>query len=220
MTQSVIFDMDGTLFQTDQILELSLEDTFNHLRGMDLWEGLAPLDKYREIMGVPLPNVWKALLPNHSREVREQVDQYFLECLIGNIKAGNGALYPNVKLTMEGLVERGYSIYIASNGLVDYLKAIVEYYGLDDFVTETFSIEQIDSLDKADLVGAILDKYQVSEAAVVGDRLSDIHAAKKNGLIAIGCRFDFAREEELAQADYVVDDLSELTKVIGGLKVK
>ena len=46
--------------------------------------------------------------------------------------------------------------------------------------------------------------------AVVGDRLSDIHAAKDNGLISIGCRFDFAQEEELVQADVIIEDLLEL----------
>ena len=30
MLQALIFDMDGTLFQTDKILELSLDDTFDH----------------------------------------------------------------------------------------------------------------------------------------------------------------------------------------------
>ena len=35
MVRAVIFDMDGTLFQTDKILELSLDDTFEHLRSIE-----------------------------------------------------------------------------------------------------------------------------------------------------------------------------------------
>lgn len=77
MIQSFIFDMDGTLFQTDKILEKSLEDTFNHLKSLNKWDKETPIDKYREIMGVPLPKVWEILLPNHSIEVREQTDAYF-----------------------------------------------------------------------------------------------------------------------------------------------
>nr|WP_274429676.1 hypothetical protein [Bacillus sp. HNR-4] len=38
MLQALIFDMDGTLFQTDKILELSLDDTFDHLRSLQLWD--------------------------------------------------------------------------------------------------------------------------------------------------------------------------------------
>lgn len=60
MVQSFIFDMDGTLFQTDKILEISLEDAFNHLRLQNQWDQETPIDKHREIMGVPLPKVWEA----------------------------------------------------------------------------------------------------------------------------------------------------------------
>ncbi|MGG0670599.1 HAD hydrolase-like protein [Lederbergia citrisecunda] len=214
MVQSIIFDMDGTLFQTDTILELSLDDAFENLRAMDEWIGATPLDAYRSIMGVPLPKVWETLLPEHSIEVREQTDAYFLERLIENIRTGKGALYPNVKETFEYLTANDYSIYIASNGLTAYLQAIVEHYRLDRWVTETFSIQQIETLDKGDLVGKIIGKYAITNGAVVGDRLSDINAAKDNGLVAIGCNFDFAQEDELAQADFVINDMIELKTVL------
>ena len=212
--QSVIFDMDGTLFQTDKILELSLDDAFEVLRATNQWTGATPIEQYRDIMGVPLPKVWEALLPEHSLEVREQTDAYFLERLIENIRKGQGSLYPNVLEIFEYLKEENCSIYIASNGLIDYLQAIVDYYQLDNWVTETFSIQQIETLDKGDLVGTIIEKYAITNGAVVGDRLSDINAAKDNGLVAIGCNFDFAQEDELAQADYVINDLMELKTVL------
>jgi phosphoglycolate phosphatase-like HAD superfamily hydrolase len=214
MTQSIIFDMDGTLFQTDRILQLSLEDTFDHLRSRNLWDTLTPIDQYRDIMGVPLPKVWEALLPDHSQEVREQIDAYFLESLIHNIEKDRGALYPNVKGVFSYLKENDISIYIASNGLTEYLQAIVNHYQLDRWVTEIFSIQQIPTLDKGDLVKTIIEKYDITNGAVVGDRLSDINAAKDNHLISIGCRFDFAQEAELAQEDYVIDDLVELKKIV------
>ncbi|SHM45570.1 HAD hydrolase-like protein [Gracilibacillus kekensis] len=218
MTQSLIFDMDGTLFQTDKILELSLNDAFSHLRSLNKWDEETPIDKYREIIGVPLPKVWETLLPNHSNEEREQMDAYFLERLVENISEGKGALYPNVKEVFSYLKENNSSIYIASNGLTEYLKAIVSYYHLDEWVTETFSIQQIQSLNKSDLVQSIIKKYCITNGAVVGDRLSDINATKDNGLVSIGCNFDFAREDELSQADIVIDDLNELQTILPKLK--
>ncbi|WP_017186117.1 HAD hydrolase-like protein [Alkalibacillus haloalkaliphilus] len=209
-TKHIIFDMDGTLFQTDKILEFALDDTFNDLRLRGLWEGDTPIEQYRSIMGVPLPKVWEALLPNQSESIRQEVDQMFLNKLLVNIRAGNGALYPNVVETLSRLKEQGYSIFIASNGLVEYLNTIVEVYELDRFVTEVFSIEQITSLDKADLVREIVSKYNIQSGVVVGDRLSDIKAAKANELYSVGCRFDFAKEEELAQADVVIDDMKDV----------
>ena len=218
MAQSLIFDMDGTLFQTDKILEISLEDAFNQLRSLNEWDKETPIDKYREIMGIPLPKVWEALLPDHSIEVRERTDAYFLERLIENIKSGKGALYPNVKEIFSYLTENNCSIYIASNGLTKYLTAIIDYYNLDVFITETFSIQQIESLNKSDLVKTIVEKYGITNGAVVGDRLSDINAAKDNGLVAIGCNFDFAQEDELSQADIVIDELIELKTIVSQFK--
>jgi phosphoglycolate phosphatase-like HAD superfamily hydrolase len=214
MTLSLIFDMDGTLFQTDRILEISLEDTFNYLRSTNNWDAATPIDQYRKIMGVPLPKVWETLLPEHSISVREQVDSYFLKRLIDNIKSGKGALYPNVVEAFKVLKENGFTIYIASNGLVKYLNAIIEHYGLDEWINEAFSIEQIDSLDKSELVKIILKNYNISKAVVIGDRLSDFRAAKDNGLVSIGCNFDFARQEELIHADKIVNDFWELPSII------
>ncbi|QTN01594.1 HAD hydrolase-like protein [Sediminibacillus dalangtanensis] len=218
MIKHVIFDMDGTLFQTERILALSLEETFQDLRSRALWNGETPLEKYRSIMGVPLPEVWRTLLPNHPEPVREQTDAFFLSQLISNIKSGKGALYPDVEEVFHQLVEEGCSIYIASNGLKEYLHAIIEFYQLDRWVTETCSIQQIDSLNKGELVKQIVDKYGIEDGVVIGDRLSDFKAAKQNGLLSVGCDFDFAREEELAQADVVIDGLGELKTIIPSLR--
>ncbi len=52
MKAAVIFDMDGTLFQTNTILEVALEQTFHTLREKGEWSGPAPLQTYQSIMGV------------------------------------------------------------------------------------------------------------------------------------------------------------------------
>ena len=63
MNPAVIFDVDGTLFQTNLILEPALESTFEQLRQKEQWTGTTPIEKYREIMGVPLPVVLGNIMP-------------------------------------------------------------------------------------------------------------------------------------------------------------
>ena len=121
-------------------------------------------------MGVPLPVVWQELLPEKSDELKGEMDGHFLERLIDNISEGHGALYPGVEELLEKLCSEGYSIFIASNGLVRYLEVIVSYYGLERWVKETFSIEQAATFDKGDLVRTIKEKYAMTDGAVV-DRL-------------------------------------------------
>lgn len=74
---------------------------------------------------------------------------------------------------MFGYFKNNHSIFIASNGLIEYQKAIVSLQG----GTETFSIQQIHTLNKSDFFNTILQKY-VIQHTVVGDRLSDINAAR------------------------------------------
>ncbi|MFD2924300.1 HAD hydrolase-like protein [Halobacillus naozhouensis] len=218
MSQSLIFDMDGTLFQTNKILELSLVGTFDYLRLLGEWDKKTPTEEYREMMGVPLPEVWETLLPHHSNEIRDKANNLFQEKLINNIFKGNGALFPHVEEIFSYLKELDYKIYIASNGQPAYLHAIVDYYRLNNWVTETFSIGQIQSLNKTDLIASIIKKYRIKKGAVVGDRISDIKAAQENGLVAVGCKFDFAKEEELAQADLVIEELNEIKVILSRLK--
>ncbi|WP_131503696.1 HAD hydrolase-like protein [Exiguobacterium sp. s166] len=213
MKQAYIFDMDGTLFQTDRILGHALEDVFVFLREQGRWTKETPLAEYQAIMGVPLPEVWRTLLPAHTEADRAQADQIFQNALIRHIKQGHGALYPGTEEVLAALQENGHALYIASNGWKVYLTAIVRQYGLDRWLDGVYSIEDVASSQKSDLVAYILSGHQLTEAVVVGDRMSDFQAAKVNGLPAIGCRFDFSNEAELEQADAVIEDLQGLMQL-------
>lgn len=62
------------------------------------------------------------------------------------------------------------TLYIASNGLIPYLEAIVSHYGLHEWITATYSIEHIETLSKSDLVTHIVTTYSIQDGFVVGDR--------------------------------------------------
>lgn len=209
MSDAIIFDMDGTLFQTNLILEPALEATFDFLREENLWDRETPTEQYRKIMGVPLPVVWETLCPNHSRETREKSNERFQQKLIELIQAQKGALYPDVETTLMEL-SKTHSIFVASNGQIDYLEAIINTYQLNRFIQCTYSIQHVKTSNKSDLVQMVKHENLIEKGYVIGDRSSDIVAAKANGLIAVGVNFDFAQEDELIEADYVVNQFKEI----------
>jgi len=213
VNKAIIFDMDGTLFQTNLILEPALEATFHVLRKEKLWNMPTPIEQYREIMGVPLPVVWETLLPNHSIEIRNKSNDYFHNHLIDLIRNHQGALYDDVEFTLNELSKK-HPLFIASNGQIEYLQAIVETYNLERFIQHTYSIQLIGSGHKSDLVQMVKTENQIGEGYVVGDRSSDISAAKDNGLISIGVNFDFAQEDELKKANYVVNNFKEILELV------
>lgn len=213
MNKAIIFDMDGTLFQTNLILEPALDATFNVLRKEKRWNLKTPIEQYRKIMGVPLPVVWKTLLPNHSIEIRKKSNEIFHKQLIKLIKSQKGALYPDVEFTLNELSKK-YPLFIVSNGQIEYLQTIIETYNLQRFIEHTYSIQLIESGHKSDLVQVVKKENQIQEGYVVGDRSSDISAAKDNDLTAIGVNFDFAQEDDLKQADYVVNHFKEILELV------
>ncbi|PFA67737.1 nucleosidase [Bacillus sp. AFS015802] len=218
MKAAMIFDMDGTLFQTNRILEASLHDTFQLLRDEEMWEGDTPLKECREIMGVPLSVVWETLLPHHAIHVHEKVNEIFQDKLIENILSGMGALYPHTEDLLAYLAARGFPIFVASNGYPHYLDAIVKYYSLDQWISSWYSIQEIESKDKGELLRKVKENHGLTHGVVIGDRKSDFKGAEENQFLSIGCAFDFSQENELLEADIVVHDLMEIKDYLEKVK--
>ena len=114
---AALFDMDGTILNTDTIVDSAFEATFEALRNEGKWVGETPLDHYRSILGITLEQVWVEVMPNSSDEVRREADQLLLSYLIEELKNGNGELYEGVKETLTELSEIEIPLFIASNGL-------------------------------------------------------------------------------------------------------
>jgi phosphoglycolate phosphatase len=115
---------------------------------------------------------------------------------------------------LSTIKQLGISIFIASNGLERYLEEICSYFGLNEYVTDIYSVERSSKGSKTDLVRMLLKDYQIEKAILIGDRKSDIEAAKENGLVAVGCQFGFADENELKDADILIADFLELQTYI------
>lgn len=213
MTRAILFDMDGTLFRTDLILEPALDRTFTSLRNQQLWDGPTPIENYRKIMGVPLPVVWQTLCPDHPPEVHDETNAFFQQALIDLIVEGRGGLYEGVLPTLTTL-SKTTPLYIVSNGQTAYLQTIVSHYSLNHYIKQTYSIDLVASGNKSELARLALTENFHTSGFVVGDRASDIRAAHDNGLTAVGVRFDFAQEEELAMANLVIEEFRELVDVV------
>lgn len=218
MKAAMIFDMDGTLFQTHRILEGALQDTFQSLRDEGVWTEEAPIVSYKEVMDVPLASVWKSLLPDHPINIQEKVNERFQSRLILNTLNGSGSLYPHTEELLSYLADRGFPIIVAGNGYTHYLQTIVKHYGLDRWITSVYSLQDIDSDDKGDLIREVKEDHDLTHGVVIGDRIQDFKGAEVNHFLSVGCAFDFSQEQELLEADIVVGDLMEIREYLEKVK--
>ncbi|MFD0621403.1 HAD family hydrolase [Paenibacillus sp. GCM10027629] len=213
---AMIFDLDGTLFQTETIVIEAFRLTYAKLREEDLYHGDVPGDQ--EILGclgMLLEHIWERLMPNASFEVRERANVLMHEYENDLLDRGQGKLYAGVAETLQSLKDQGIRLFVGSNGLEGYVKDVTRYMGIDHLFEGLYSAGEYQTATKVDLVRILLENHQVPTAWMVGDRSSDIEAGKKNQITAIGCDYaGFRKSGELEGADAIITSFDELLHLI------
>lgn len=210
---AVLFDMDGTLLQTEKLAVPAFQKTFEDLREQKLWDGQTPdEDKLTNVLGMTIAQLWETLLPEANEKTRMIADRLLLENEIALLQQGVTDLYPGVREQLQQLHDKGIALFVASNGREEYIDAICEHFSIKQLFTDLYSAGRFQTKSKNDLVAKLLKEYRVENGVMVGDRHSDVEAGKTNGLFTIGCDFGFARPGELDGADIVIHDFTELTK--------
>ncbi|CAH1225911.1 MULTISPECIES: HAD hydrolase-like protein [Paenibacillus] len=210
--EAMIFDMDGTLFQTETLLMPAYHRLFDTLRAEGHFEGeTPPEERMLGSLGMLLEDIWKVVMPDASEAAHRRADELLLQLEIEGLDGGDSRLYPQVKETLEALKEQGVRLFVASNGLEDYVKGVAFAHEIMPLFEGVYSAGQYKTPSKVDLVQILLKKHHIQDAWMVGDRSSDVEAGKMNGQTVIGCAYaGFGRDEELAGSDVLISDFTEL----------
>lgn len=221
--EALIFDMDGTLFQTETNAVPAYESAFAKLRGEGVIAGGEP--RVKELLGslgMLLPDIWKRVLPDEPEAVRARMDEVFLEEELRLLAQGVGSLYPGVAETLRLLKDAGYRLFVASNGLERYVKGVAQYTGIAPLFEGLYSAGEYRTSSKVELVRLLLQRHGVGSAWMVGDRSSDVEAGRANGLKVIGCdyaSFGVSADDELRGADVRIRSFRELADLAGAARV-
>lgn len=211
INHAVLFDMDGTLLQTEKLATPAFLRTFEDLRNQKLWNGRTPTEsELTNVLGMTLDQLWQTLMPDASHDVRHIADKLLLQHEIDLLKEDVTDLYPGVREVLQELKQKGVALFVASNGLEQYIDQVCEHFQLKSLFTDLYSAGRFQTKSKNDLVKKLLADYGVKQAAMVGDRHSDIEAGKTNGLTTIGCDFGFAKPGELDGADVIIKQFADL----------
>lgn len=213
--EAIVFDMDGTLFQTETLLIPAYHKLFDVLRAEGLFEGdTPPEERILNSLGMLLDEIWMNVMPEASEATRLRADELLLELEVEGLKLGNHALYPQVKETLQALYEQGARLFVASNGLEDYVKGVAGAHEIMPLFEGVYSAGEYSTPSKVNLLEILLTKHHISHAWMVGDRSSDVEAGKKNGQTVIGCAYaGFGREDELHGSDAVIMDFTQLLEL-------
>ncbi|MFD1424826.1 HAD family hydrolase [Laceyella tengchongensis] len=220
--KAIIFDLDGTLFQTEKVGVPAFRETFVQLRKEGLYDGEIPSnEKIQSVFGMTHEELWETLLPEASEEVRHTADQLMLAKELELFEQGVGQCYPGVEETLPQLIDQGWSLFIASNGVGPYVRGALSSKGLISLFKGIYTAGDYETETKVDLVRICKETHGITQGYMVGDRQSDVRAGLENGLVVIGCRYtgfpQFGGEEELQGADMILSTFSELPSLVNRL---
>ncbi len=218
--QAMMFDMDGTLFETETVLLPAYHRTFEQLRSEGLYEGETPSESIiLGSLGMLLEDIWARVMPGASRQTVDRANELLLELQLQFMEEGLSRLYPHVEETLEALHAQGVRLFIASNGLEGYVKGITRVHQLDRLLDGVYSAGEYQTETKSELVRLLMEQHGLQSAWMVGDRSSDVEAGKGNEQPVIGCRYaDFGDDSELAGADVIITSFEQLLDVFNKAK--
>lgn len=214
--EAVIFDMDGTLFETDKLLVPVHHRVFETLREEGLYEHeTPPVERLLSCLGMLLEDIWRQVMPDSTEAARKRADVLLLQYEREGLERGEGQLYPFVEETLRELHSRGIKLFVASNGLEEYVKGVAEFKGIAPLFDGLYSAGEYETSTKVDLVARLLKDHNIQSAWMVGDRSSDVEAGKGNGLQTIGCAYaTYGRASEIEGADVLINDFRELLPLL------
>jgi HAD superfamily hydrolase (TIGR01509 family) len=185
MITAILFDVDGTLIDSNDLHASAWRETFLHF-GVDL-----PLDRIRTQIGKGGDNLIPALLPPDLVEAKQEEIESHRGDLFKRDYLPRVVPFPGVRDLFERIRAEDKQIVLASSANADELRFHLSVIGAEDLVSASTSKDDVrHSKPDPDIFAAALAKAGAAadQAIVVGDTPYDMEAAAKLGVRTIGFR--------------------------------
>lgn len=216
MIKAVIFDLDGTLVDSEE----GITKTMQYAMGK---YGMAEddLSKYRKFIGPPLFDNLKKQYGFDDETAKEAIG-YFRE-RYSKYGIFESKLYPGVKECLQNLRDRGYLLGIASSKHEPACKTMLKYHGVLDLFDNISGADDKKHIDsKEDVLNELFKQIphiKKEEMVLVGDTIFDILGAKECGIRSIAVSFGFGDTSDMMNkgAAALCDNMLALPEIIANL---
>ena len=225
----LLFDLDHTLLDFDTSEDVALTQLLKE-------EGVADIQAYKDYYVPMNKSLWKDLELKKITK-KELVNTRFSKLFshFGIEKDGiylaehyqfylaqQGQVFSGAMELLDSLIDRGYELYAATNGITTIQTGRLEQSGIAPFFKEIFISEQLHT-QKPDAafyekIGARIPNFNKNHALMIGDSLSaDIQGGNNAGIDTIWYNPHHLENKSLAQPTYEVHSYKDLLNCLGEL---
>lgn len=203
---SIIFDLDGTLWNSTKTVADAWNEVFEQL---GIQKQLSA-DEVLRVMGLQWPQIAETYFSEYNEEILGQIKSRIDKNELVHIKEHGATPMPGMLSTIHSLKEK-YRLFIVSNCQEGYVEAFLDLFDLwDDF--DGFICAEATGLSKGENNKMLIKKYNLEAPVYVGDTSGDLESAKVAQIPFIYARYGFGKidQKEEIRKIQCLNELEEL----------
>lgn len=206
---TILFDLDGTLIDTNELIIASFLHTLNHY-----YPGEYTREDVLPFMGPSLKETFSSIDPDRVEEMIERYRTHNLANHDSLVKEFDG-----VYETVKALKEKGYKLAIVSTKMSSTVKKGLKLTNLDSFFDVIVAMDNVENVKPhpEPLEKALKKLGSVpQETIMVGDNYHDILGAKNAGTLSAGVAWSAKGRAfiEKYEPDFILDNMQDLLEIV------
>ena len=188
---SIIFDVDGTLWDSTEIVARSWSDYLQTEEHMDRTLTAKLLSS---MFGQPLPDIARQLFPDVPEEEQLRLIDGCCQAEHRALLKECAPLYEDLEKALA-LLSAKYSLYIVSNCQSGYIEVFLEATGFGKYF-KGHLCNGDNNLDKGSNIALIAQNYSMESPVYVGDTMGDFLSCRKAGVPFVFASYGFGEVPE------------------------
>ena len=186
MKQGIIFDMDGTLWDSADGVAKSWTQVIQNEYKKDM---AVTEQDIKRVMGKTMDVIGDIFFPELTSAEQKSLVGKCGDWENEYLRRNGGKLYPELENTLKKLKEQ-YHLYIVSNCQSGYIEAFLDHYGFGKYF-EDIECYGNNLKQKGDNIRLLADRNGLTEAVYVGDIQGDYDASCHAGVGFIHAAYGF-----------------------------
>lgn len=189
-TDSIIFDVDGTLWDSTDIVAIGYNRAFETYTDLPV---RVDGPRLKTLFGKPMDQIFQELLPELSRDEQHMISE---KCVILEEEELEKAdpkplLYPDIEEMFQKLSEK-VPLFIVSNCQCGYIEQFIRKNHFESYITGHLCFGQT-GVSKGQTILRLMKEHHLTSPVYVGDTAGDASACKEANIPFIFAEYGFGK---------------------------
>jgi phosphoglycolate phosphatase len=208
MKQGILFDLDGTLWDSGEAVVASWNEVLEQMP--DVSRRLT-IEDMHGFMGLPMDEIGRRCFSGYNL-TSARIAEIMKACELHEndyILEHGGILFPQLEQVLQDL-SQNYFLAIVSNCQVGYIEAFLQHHRLTSYFDDFESFGKT-GMQKGDNIRLVCERNHLEQAVYLGDIQGDYDSACKAGIPFIHARYGFGTIDAEVPG---IDQLTQLRSAV------